>query len=209
MRFARRPALEAFSGLSHPGWPTYFRARNNQYCEGKIPDLAMPGASPWGTDVLIECKTPSPFTSASHAGQGGPRGGTIADVGHLFAHGNTEEGLRLTNLGCAQRGSPHDPPFDHTTGRGYVAARDGVYSDMPFIARTTAFSSPSSPHSVHSAASPSACSSSTRAARKTRSTVAMRLATYSRYRSASYLSHHMQCLSTGIVIGHGGCLAHC
>ena len=42
------------------------RARNRHYCEHKVPDLTLPGASPWGTDVLIECirpRHPSPQPS--------------------------------------------------------------------------------------------------------------------------------------------------
>ena len=173
-------------------------ARNRHYCERKIADIAMPGASPWGTDVLIECKTPSPFTTATHAGQGGPQGGTTADVGHLFAHGNTEEGLRLTNLGCAQRGSPRDPPLDHSTGYGYVAARAGVYDDAIHVKHNSVQLAIISTFGAFGRQSQRMLKFYSRRARdKKHGRDATR---YSRYRSASYLSHHLQCLSTGIIM---------
>ena len=173
-------------------------ARNKQYCANKIPDIAIPGASPWGTDVLIECKTPSPFTTVARAGQGGPHGGTVADVGHHFAHGNTEEHLRLVNLGCAQRGHPHDPPFDHTTGRGYVAAHDGVYVDAIRHKNNSVQLAIISSFGAFGRQSQRMLKFYSRRARdKKHGRDATR---YSRYRPASYLSHHMQCLSTGIIM---------
>ena len=181
------------------------RARNRHYCESKIPDLALPGASPWGTDVLIECKTPSPFTSAVHVGQGGPRGGTVADVGHLFAHGNTEEALRLSNLGCAQRGSPRDPPFDHTTGHGYVAARAGAYDDAIRLKHNSVQLAIISTFGAFGRQSQRMLKFYSRRARdKKHGRDSTR---YSRYRPASYLSHHLQCLSTGIVMADASRIA--
>ena len=175
------------------------RARNKGYCEDKVPDLALPGASPWGTDTLIECKTPSPFLSTHRAGVGSPLGGSPADVGHLFAHGNTEEHLRVQNLGCPQRGRRGDPPLDHTSGAGYVAPHVGAYDDairtknnsvqLAIISAFGAFGRQSMRLLKFYAR---------RATDKKHGRDASR---YSRYRrTTSYLSHHMQCLSPGIVM---------
>ena len=49
--------------------------------------------------------------------------------GHLFAFGNTEESSRIMILGTNRRGNPNGEPFDHETGEGYVAQRDGDYVD--------------------------------------------------------------------------------
>ena len=43
--------------------------------------------------------------------------------------GNTLEKLSLRVFGVKQRGSKEDPPMSHATGIGYVAKRDGDYSD--------------------------------------------------------------------------------
>ena len=41
----------------------------------------------------------------------------------------TLEKLSLQVFGVKQRGSKEDPPMSHATGIGYVAKRDGDYSD--------------------------------------------------------------------------------
>ena len=58
-------------------------------------------------------------------------------MGHLYGCGNTEERLRLENLGCAARGHPSLGYFDHSTGRGWVRARRGCYHDGIFNKRNT------------------------------------------------------------------------
>ena len=59
-------------------------------------------------------KVASTLTATRHAGRGtADHGGTIADVGHLYAFGNTEEGLVRTILGCRGKGLPTDGPLDH------------------------------------------------------------------------------------------------
>ena len=43
-------------------------------------------------------------------------GGSVANVGHLYAFGNTEEWYRIKILGVKARGREgHDRPFDHST----------------------------------------------------------------------------------------------
>ena len=90
----------------------------------------LTGASAWGTDWLGETKVVSPFTSQRRAGRGTQAtGGAPADVGHLYSFGSTEEALHRTILGLAPRGLLHDPPFDHSTGKGRVAFHKGHHYD--------------------------------------------------------------------------------
>ena len=49
--------------------------------------------------------------------------------GHEYGFGNTEERLKHRVLGTRQRGVPHDGPYNHTTGGGYVKAHNGDYVD--------------------------------------------------------------------------------
>ena len=49
--------------------------------------------------------------------------------GGEYAFGNTEEPLRLENLGCAERGRKEDGNFNHNTARGWVRGRRGLYTD--------------------------------------------------------------------------------
>ena len=63
-------------------------------------------------------------------------GGTVADVGHLYAFGNTEERYRIKILGCKGKGVLGvDRPFDHTTKVGSVKERAGDYDDALFATR--------------------------------------------------------------------------
>ena len=84
-------------------------------------------------------------------------GGTVADVGHLYAFGNTEERLyRIKILGCKGKGTLGvDRPFNHATKVGSVKERTGDYDDalrnkkalvIPMILE--AFGG-ISPHSLH------------------------------------------------------------
>ena len=53
----------------------------------------------------------------------------MTSVGHRFAFGNTEEKLRHENLGCKQRGAPGQHALCHTTGKGFVKEKKGLYHD--------------------------------------------------------------------------------
>jgi hypothetical protein len=50
-------------------------------------------------------------------------------AGHLYAFGSTAEMRRVEVCGCRGRGKKDDPPFDHKTGRGWVAKHRGDYFD--------------------------------------------------------------------------------
>jgi hypothetical protein len=78
----------------------------------------------------VETKVPNPLTQSRSAGKGSrKKGGKPASVGHLYAFGNTEEFYRVDVLGCNQVGHPTMAPFNHATGKGYVARREGQYAD--------------------------------------------------------------------------------
>ena len=67
-------------------------------------------------------------------GSSGRGGAPSTAEGHIVAFGGTLEDQTAVTLGLKQIGSPDAPflpnrPFDRTTGQGYVAARDGDYSD--------------------------------------------------------------------------------
>ncbi|KOO31680.1 NAD-dependent glycerol-3-phosphate dehydrogenase, partial [Chrysochromulina tobinii] len=81
-------------------------------------DLAeLEGDEATGADVCQEYKVVAPLTKSRRMGKGSVlHGGTVADVGHLYAFGNTEERYRIKILGCKGKGVLGvDRPFDHTT----------------------------------------------------------------------------------------------
>ena len=99
----------------------------------------------------------APLTKSRRMGRGSVlHGGTVADVGHLYAFGNTEERYRIKILGCKGKGTLGvDRPFNHTTKVGSVKERAGDYEDalrnkkalvIPMILE--AFGG-ISPHSLH------------------------------------------------------------
>ena len=110
-------------------------ARTTIFNDGHVVDFAHVGGDPFtGADQLFEVKVPSPCTQFYSAGHGSAKGGgRPASVGHLFAFGNTEEFLRVTVLGCAAHGRESDGPFNHATGKGWVAEQRGDYYDAIFI----------------------------------------------------------------------------
>ena len=81
-------------------------------------------------DELFEVKVVSSLIKTTSLGKGSTRyGGNPASVGHTYAFGNTLEKMKLKVMGVKQRGHASDRPFDHATGLGYVAARNGDYVD--------------------------------------------------------------------------------
>jgi hypothetical protein len=98
---------------------------------GTVPDIIALHASPSGHHVLYESKVYSPFTPSPELGTGTRAGGGSVSTagGHRRGFGGCEELLHVKIFGTKQRGRPEDDPFDHSTGEGYVRARDGAYSD--------------------------------------------------------------------------------
>ena len=88
------------------------------------------GAGAGGRDRIKEIKVFSSLKKSRRAGKGGKQyGGCPASVGHLYAFGNTEEEARVRNLGAKGRGREVDGELNHKTGKGWVAQRDGCYVD--------------------------------------------------------------------------------
>ena len=115
-------------------------------------------------------------------------------MGHLYAFGNTEEQLRLENLGCAERGRPSDGPLDHGTGRGWVRARRGHYHDAVHVKRSA--TEIILHETLGGGFSPPAVARMRRQARAAKSVDRTRYTTRGRL---SYLSHHTQRMSLSVV----------
>ena len=90
--------------------------------EGHVPDLIRHDSPP----SMMEFKCYSPFldrTSVALGNGSRTHGGAASTAdGGRFAFGNTEEKLRATVLGVAERGDRADGPLDRRTGVGWVAA---------------------------------------------------------------------------------------
>jgi hypothetical protein len=102
--------------------------RNAHYNAGHCPDIIEPD----DPDRLYESRVYTPFRAgAGAAGLGSSRcgGKPSCRAGNTHAFGCTREDIRRTALGCAERGVEADGPFDHATGRGYVAPHPGQYAD--------------------------------------------------------------------------------
>ena len=98
--------------------------------DGHVLDFAeLDGDQDGGGDVIYEVKVPTPLKTKFSAGNGSAAGGQPATVGHVHGFGSTLEDYSKLTFGLKQRGSPRDRPFDHTTGKGYVAPHKGHYHD--------------------------------------------------------------------------------
>ena len=105
--------------------------------EGHVLDFAeLDGDPDGGGDVIYEVKVPTPLKAAYSAGKGSAKGGQPATVGHVHGFGSTLEEYSKLTYGLKQRGSPRDPPFDHKTGKGYVASHKGHYHDALHVKKS-------------------------------------------------------------------------
>ena len=96
--------------------------------EGHVLDFAeLDGDPDGGGDVIYETKVPSSLKAKYSEGNGSKAGGQPATVGHIYGFGSTLEEYTKLTYGLKQRGLPHQRPFDHTTGKGYVAPHKGHY----------------------------------------------------------------------------------
>ena len=89
---------------------------------GHVPDIIQ-GRS------LVKVWTPFTVTQALGYGSAAKGGAPSTADGRLFAFGNTLESAIKTVLGLRQQGVDGQPPFDRTSGEGFVAAHDGDYAD--------------------------------------------------------------------------------
>ena len=180
-------------------------AATAHYNEGHVLDICEPGGAPGGADHITEIKVCTPLATSISAGQGSSvNGGTPTSVGHLHAFGNTEEKLRLANLGCRERGHPSQPPLDHNTGRGWVRARRGCYYDALVRKRSTVCLTLH--ESIGGGFSPPAAARLHSLARVARA--GGDRTRYSARRRLSYLSHHSQRISLSIVKADSVALLH-
>ena len=95
--------------------------------KGHCPDIIEPD----DPDRLYESRVYSCFRATAAKGRGSRAHGGKPSTheGHTHAFGCTREAVRRTALGCTERGSRTDAPFNHTTGTGYVAPHRGQYDD--------------------------------------------------------------------------------
>lgn len=101
----------------------------NETCAVDLAELE--GDEATGADVCQEYKVPSPIVQSRRKGKGTMKyGGSIANVGHRYAFGNTEELYRCKILGRKAKGQlGKDKPFCHRTGKGCVEGKRGDYYD--------------------------------------------------------------------------------
>ena len=164
---------------------------------GHVADMAELHDAPDGASRLTELKVYSGLSKHYDGGRGSAlHGGTPASVGHLYACGNTEERLRLGNLGCAQRGHPSHGAFDHSTGRGWVHERRGCYHDAIFNKRNVV--DLVLHETLGGGFSPPAVAKICRLGRKVKHGSRDRTR-YTSRRPLSYVSHHTQRLSLSIL----------
>ena len=106
----------------------------NDFNEGYVCDIGEADAGPGGRGVVTEVKVFTPLKAKTGKGKGSAKyGGTELSCGEDVMFGDTEEDVRLKNLGCKERGNKLGPVFNHATGKGWVAARKGLYHDALFV----------------------------------------------------------------------------
>ncbi|KOO53201.1 hypothetical protein Ctob_014513, partial [Chrysochromulina tobinii] len=83
------------------------------------------------THTLNEVKCWTPIRKFQALGHGSTKkGGAVStNEGSHIAFGGTAESARHLTLGCKQRGTADQAPFDHATGVGHVAGHAGHYAD--------------------------------------------------------------------------------
>ena len=169
--------------------------------EGHVPDFAEIGGNPDnGDDVVYEVKVPSPLKKEYHAGNGSAAGGgQPATVGHIYGFGSTLEDYEKKTYGLKQRGSPRDRPFDHKTGKGYVAPHKGHYHDALYVKRLRVIMLLVE---ATGGISPAACAHISMLARRSRGRGATDRTRYggTRISTKSFYVHHSQMLAKAAVV---------
>ena len=97
------------------------------YNKGHVPDIIEISA----LDTLYEVKCWTPIRKFQALGHGSTKkGGAVStNEGSHIAFGGSTESARHLTLGCKQRGTADQAPFEHATGVGYVAGHAGHYAD--------------------------------------------------------------------------------
>ena len=103
--------------------------RFEMYNKGHVPDIIEIDA----VDTLYEVKCWTPIRKFQALGHGSTKkGGAVStNEGSHIAFGGTAESARHLTLGCKQRGTADQAPFDHATGVGYVAGHAGTQGTTP------------------------------------------------------------------------------
>jgi hypothetical protein len=183
------------NGKHHGSSSAEAKQRYAHFNASHVPDLIWLSASPSGSHLLFEVKVYTPFLTSTALGHGSRRNGGAPSTseGHHLAFGNTEEALLRTILGTRQRGQPSEPPLDHSTGYGYVAAHSGHYADgiakgndaIPLISETLGGinrTAASTLHRLHALTAPTAANDGTKYG-------------ISRSATTSFHAHHLRLIS--------------
>jgi hypothetical protein len=166
--------------------------------DGHVADLVEVSGNEDGSDAIHEVKCPTSLKKHYAAGHGSAKGGAPATAGHIYGFGSTLEQYRLMTLGCKKQGKSGGPPFNHHTGRGYVAEHIGHYADALNKKNTVALIlvealggiAPTTLNELHKLAS------------RTKGHGAYDRTRYGRTRASptSFVTHHMQQISKAAVV---------
>ena len=124
---ATGPVILGDKGDGSPRAKEEAARKHAHFNKGHCPDIIEPD----DPDRLYESRVYSCFraTSAKGLGSNAKGGKPSTNEGHTHAFGCTREDIRRTALGCKERGAQADGPFNHSTGKGWVAAHEGQYAD--------------------------------------------------------------------------------
>ena len=190
------------SGDKDPRKRELQRHKMDQFNEGYISDLVAIGMGYGGADVCYENKCGSPLTSTQHCkGKGAgtkKKGGALAAMGSTHGFGNTNEYYRNKILGVQGRGRAGDKPFDHATGRGWLRPERGDYHDAIHVKKNSVVAIITEPSG---GIAPQGYAHLKMLARTSRLPGGRDGTRYGLSRSSprSYLTHHLQRISAGIV----------
>ena len=179
----------------------------NDFNNTHVVDIVEIGAGENGEDVCneLKCYAFARSKDTKGKGQGGRLGGkTTPANGHKIGFGNTEEDLRIENLGNRKRGRPCDGVFSAKTGKGWVPARSGCYSDALVTKRNRV------EILVHEnlggGFSPPAAAKMRRQGRSAREGTDRTM--YKNHRPISYVSYHTRAISMGTVRAEAWTMFH-
>jgi len=166
--------------------------RYKKWNAGHVFDICETGAGDSGKDRLSETKCFHSYPKST--GQNHPE-----FLGHIYSFANFEEGLRITILGSKRRGRQTENRFSHTTGRGFYKGHVGHYDDARFNHGHTVVCLI---HAEDGGFSPETYSHIKRLARDASKTGGRDGTEYDddNWNARSYLTHHMQRISSDIVM---------
>jgi hypothetical protein len=171
--------------------------RFEMYNKGHVPDIIEIDA----VDTLYEVKCWTPIRKFQALGHGSTKkGGAVStNEGSHLAFGGTAESARHLTLGCKQRGTADQAPFDHATGVGHVAGHAGHYADALAKGRQVVLIVIETTGAVH----PDAVGMLYAWHAETRAEGCIDRTVYGTSRTAttSFFTHHLRLISLAAVIG--------